>query len=203
MVESVIHDWDGVLNDSMNAVFKTYSIVTGKPIEYIRKVYNPDWRKFEKEANIPKLSDAEWHRIFREQSSDAKLFTGAKEYIKKIKVDGYKTALVTSAGLPRVKNDLRGYNISDVFDAIVAAEDVKELKPNPECLRIAVRRLGSNISECVFIGDTKEDALAAKGIDMKFIGVGWGYHPPEVIRSVDGNVIVNNFDELYRVIKKL
>lgn len=203
MIESVINDWDGFLYNSMDAILRTYSIISGKPFEVIRKLYNPDWRRFQREANIPEVSDTEWHRIFREQSSNAKLFPGAKKYLQKIKDDRYKTALATSADLPRIKTDLEKCNLSNTFDTVVTLEDVKDIKPSSECLKVAARKLDSDIQDCVYVGDTEVDALAAKNIGMKFIGVSWGYHPPEVIRRVNEDDIANSFDELYMMIKKL
>jgi HAD superfamily hydrolase (TIGR01509 family) len=202
MLESIIIDWDGTLHDSMEAVFRAYSIISGKPLEVIRKLYKPDWRRFEKEAGIPRVSDDEWHRIYREQLSDAKLFPGAKEYLQKIKNDEYKTALVTSSFSLTVRTDLEKRSLSDIFDVIVTADDVKKLKPNPECLKIAVKKLDLTVPKCIFIGDTDADACAAKNIGMKFIGVAWGFHTPEVIRSVNGDKIANNFDELYNMTVK-
>ena len=203
MVESVINDLDGTLLDSMEAVFRTYSIISEKPIEYIREMYQPDWRRFEREANMPKVSAVEWHRLFERQCSNVKLFPGAQKYLRKIKNDGYKTALVTSSNSLSVKAKLKEHKLYSIFDIVVTSDDVKELKPNPESLIIAARNLNSEIKECVSVGDTNADATASKSIGMKFIGVGWGYHSPEVIRKVNGDKIASNFEELYMMIKRV
>jgi len=192
----IILDWDGTLYNSLEAVLKTYSLISGRPVEEIRKLYTPNWKKFIKEANIPKFSDAEWRRIFVEQSVDSQSFSGAKEYLLKIR-DGHKLAVATAADFKRLMNDLTKTKLSNFFDAYVTLEDAREIKPNPKCLEIAVKKLSSEIKNCLYVGDAKEDALAAKAIGMKFIGVSWGFHKPDLIKSVNNDPVANNFNELY------
>lgn len=199
MIEGIIHDWDGCLYNGMEAALKTYSIITGKPVDYVRKIYNPNRVEFAKELQM-QVSDNEWRRIFREQTSSTGLFSGAEEYLRRVKNAGYRLALATSSSSIVVTEDLEKFRISDVFDAVVTFDDVRNLKPNPECLELSARNLKLNTRKCIYIGDMNVDAVAAKNIGMKFVGVSWGFHSSEVIKKVNNDQIAGSFDELYRMI---
>jgi HAD superfamily hydrolase (TIGR01509 family) len=202
MIKGVISDWDGCLYNSMHAVLKTYSAISGRPFEEISKAYTPNWRKFEKDENVPRVSVEEWNRIFKKHSTTLKLFPGARGCLQRIKADGRKLAIATSANLSRIDRELKRLRLSHVFDAVVTLEDVENIKPDPECLEVAARKLGSKIEECVFVGDTNADASAAKNIGMRFIGVDWGYHPAQIIKKANKEArIVHDFSELYGTIK--
>jgi HAD superfamily hydrolase (TIGR01509 family) len=203
MIKGLIHDWDGTIYDSMDVVLRTYSVISGRTVENLRKFYSPDWKKFQREAKIPDYTNEEWCRIFREQSKSSRLFSGSRGYLQKIKRDGKRLVLATSADLTRLKNDLAKTKLNGIFDLAVTLEDVKEIKPNPECLEVAVRKLNAAVEDCAYVGDTVEDALAARTIEMKFIGVGWGYNSPEAIRKINGDEVASNFDELYDIVRNL
>lgn len=201
MIGNVINDWDGTLLNSMEEILQIYAEKSGKSIEYVRKVFDPDWRVLIKILNIPGITDVEWFDAYKK--FDIKLFPGAIEYLQKIKDDGYKMALVTSSDKLSLEADLKKHKLSDIFDVVVTGDDVKDLKPNPECLKKAVEELKTSVSKCVSIGDMGAGARAAKSAGMRFIGVSWGYDNPEVIRGVNNDEIAHDFEDLYRMIKKM
>ena len=200
MIKCVIIDWDGTLIDSMETVFKIYSVHSGKPLEYIRKNFDPDWRNFIAKENLPEMSYDKWQQLL--DRFGTKIFQGAAEFLRKLKKD-YVLCLATSTTIITVNADLKRYGLSGIFDVFVTSEDVRKLKPDPECLKVALKKLNAEKEECVFVGDADADATAAKAIGMKFIGVGWGYQPPERVRRVNNDRIVNSFEELYNTIKEL
>ena len=73
-----------------------------------------------------------------------------------------------------------------LFDPIVGADDVTRLKPNPEGLL----KICSSVEhgKCWYIGDTVDDAAAAKAAGIPFIGVGHGHlgdSPLAVIEDIN------------------
>lgn len=56
-------------------------------------------------------------------------------------------------------------------------------KPNPSMLLAALAETGVNVSDAVMIGDTSFDMDMARAAKLRGIGVGWGYHPADHLRS--------------------
>lgn len=57
---------------------------------------------------------------------------------------------------------------------IVAYHDVQRVKPDPEALLLASKRLGIAPSQCIYIGDDGNDVQAARSAGFSPIGVCWG-----------------------------
>ena len=77
-----------------------------------------------------------------EQQMSYDYIAGAREFIESLRQQGIKTAIVTSSNQPKMKNVHRSHpELSELFDAILTAEDFTESKPHPQCyLRAACRR---------------------------------------------------------------
>lgn len=207
MAKAVIFDWDGFLENTMNEVKKTFDYIFIKrgikvPYEEIERNYDPNWRKFLKKFGIDDISDIEWYEAYKELGldSNASLYPGAKNFLKKLKGDGYKLAIVTSGGSYRIKERLEKYNLSNLFDAVVTLEDVSKIKPNPQGLEIVLKKLNLEPKDCIFCGDTDADALAAKRAGIRFIGKSGGLHDAKKIKMVNNDEVANDFEELYEMI---
>jgi len=59
------------------------------------------------------------------------------------------------------------------FAVFVGDEDVSEPKPSPEGLRIAIQRLGIQPEHAVYVGDSVNDALAARDAGLRFVAALW------------------------------
>lgn len=67
---------------------------------------------------------------------------------------------------------------------VVTADDVAEAKPEPDVFLVAARRLGISLSDCIVVGDSVWDLLAARR--AKALGVGLlsgGYSDAELTRA--------------------
>ena len=85
-------------------------------------------------------------------------FIGARDALKRL-AGRYPLAAVT--GRPRRDADLflEGFEIADLFTAVVTMEDAPA-KPSPAPVRLAMTRLG--VSTAWFLGDTRDDVDAAR-----------------------------------------
>ena len=57
------------------------------------------------------------------------------------------------------------------YDVLIAAEDAPRVKPSPEHVLEALRRLG-DVEKCVFVGDSLFDRVAAEGAGCAFLPTG-------------------------------
>ncbi len=82
----------------------------------------------------------------------------------------YKLAVVTRNGKAAAAKALEkitsGYEV-----IIVARDDVQNLKPHPEAMELALKKLGLAPNEIVVVGDTIHDVEAAKAVGATSIAV--------------------------------
>lgn len=82
--------------------------------------------------------------------------------------DRAQLAIVTGRPRADAERFLSRFGIADLFRAVVVREDAR-LKPDPEPVLVALRRLG--VTSAWMLGDTVDDIRAARGAEVVPIGV--------------------------------
>lgn len=117
-------------------------------------------------------------RIFRESYlPKLKRFAGARELLERLKNDGVKLVVASSAGADELDALLEQAGLQDLISAKTSSADADESKPAPDIVEIAIERAGVPAEECVMIGDTPYDITAARLAGVRIIAVrcgGWG-----------------------------
>jgi beta-phosphoglucomutase len=119
---------------------------------------------------IGDAKEAAYRSLMRERGLAG--LPGAEEWIERLAARGWRQAIASSA--PRLNVDA----VLDVlawhgrFEAVVAAEDVRRGKPDPEVFLTAAERLRTDPSACVVIEDAAAGVEAARAAGMRVIGLG-------------------------------
>jgi epoxide hydrolase-like predicted phosphatase len=59
-----------------------------------------------------------------------------------------------------------GWELDDMFDAVVISDQVGLRKPDPEIFKLTAAKLGLSPSECLFVDDTEHNLPGAAGLGM-------------------------------------
>jgi len=106
-----------------------------------------------------------------------KPFAGVRALLERVRNDGAKVALASSAKQDEVKLYKKILNIADLIDVETSSDDAEQSKPHPDIFEAVVKRLkGLSPQQMVAIGDTPYDAEAAGKAGIPTIGVrcgGW------------------------------
>lgn len=86
--------------------------------------------------------------------------------------------------------------IYDLFLSIHGADTVPKPKPDPSGLFQCCGEIELDPKECVYIGDSPSDAVAAKNAGMIAIGVLWGSHPEESLKKAPFDYLCKSVGEL-------
>ena len=99
------------------------------------------------------------------------LFPETVEVLHALKDKGARIGVVSTKFRYRLKAVLDQYFPADFFDIIIGGEDVKTMKPDPQGIGMALRKLGRNRGETLYIGDSTVDAETARNARVDFVGV--------------------------------
>lgn len=97
----------------------------------------------------------------------SQLFPETLQTLETLRELGTKVGLVTNTSAKAVNTVFQNHGLKDHFDIVVTRENVGKLKPDPEGILLAVRKLGA--TNCFMVGDLVLDVLAAKGAKVKAI----------------------------------
>jgi HAD superfamily hydrolase (TIGR01549 family) len=111
-------------------------------------------------------------------------FPKVRELFERVRADGKRIALASSAKQEDLKTYRRIANIDGLVDVETSSDDAEQSKPHPDILESTMRRLGlSDPTVAVMIGDTPYDAEAASKIGLRALGVLCGGFPEADLRA--------------------
>jgi phosphoglycolate phosphatase len=80
--------------------------------------------------------------------------------------------------------------LEDYFDFVIGGDALPQRKPDPEPLLHAAARLGIEPGACLMIGDSSNDAMAARAAGMPIVLVPYGYTEDQPIETIDCDAVV-------------
>lgn len=130
------------------------------------------------------------------------LFAGAKDALERLAVQGWLIGIVTNKGRFGLTNMLAHHGIDHLINVSFTADDTA-VKPAPDMAKAAIDYFDIPASRAAMIGDTINDALCAKGANIAFLGVDWGYHDNGTLRAHDAVHIASDFPDLVHYVNQL
>ena len=116
------------------------------------------------------------YRALADKTMTAKTFfyPEALSTLKMLRARGAKIAIISSKTSHRIREAFVRDKDEDLIDFIIGCEEVKELKPSPEGIFLALARFGAKPADALYTGDSTTDAAAAKNAGVAFYGVTHG-----------------------------
>ena len=201
---AVLWDMDGTLLDSAEYHWLSWrEVLAAEGFELTRKRFTESFGRrndatlrayFGEEfplsevERIGAIKESRYREMVRKQGVE--LLPGVGGWLARLKADGWRQALASSASLLNVEAILGSLNVGDFFDAIVSAEDVQTGKPDPEVFLVAAARVSATPARCVVIEDAPAGLEAARLAGMRTIGVLSSH------TSLAADVVVRTLEEL-------
>jgi len=194
VIKAVIFDFGGVIRasfgeswtkDIANAYNVSEKLLLPKmqfPREFFRKGIineNQFWEQLSLELNkpIPKNKNDLWRRGYEK---DFYIYPEMINFVKKIKKQNFKTAILSNTIQPYVEI-IRKHKGYEEFDVVVLSCEAGLQKPEQDIYLLTTNRLKVGPEECVFIDDLNENLGPAKELGMQVV---LAQNPKQVIDDV-------------------
>lgn len=135
--------------------------------------------------------------------SGSPLFPEVKETLIALHQAGYQLVLITNKPSKFVPELMDYLEISQLFTMMLGANDSVKIKPHPTPIFKILGELGLFQSEFVFVGDSRNDILAAKNAGVVSIALTYGYNYGESIATASPDYMIDDFAELLPLIQRL
>lgn len=209
----VLFDLDGTVIDSTEAIVESFGVAFkhfGKPAptaeDVISKIGHPLKVMFAKlgiEENIVDEVVARYKEHYRSVCNEKTvLIPNAAEAVK-LMAKHATLGVVTTKTTQFSKDILVHLGIGEYFETVVGFDDVKNPKPHPEPILLALERLGNPEGKKWMIGDTPLDIMAANEAKVTPMAVLSGYASKELLSSYDAAIFDDVLDACRAIISSL
>ncbi|WP_236208199.1 phosphoglycolate phosphatase [Pseudomonas tohonis] len=210
----VMFDLDGTLVDSvpdLAAAIDHMLVTLGRPaagIERVREWVGNGARVLVRRALAGGLDHGAVHdedaekalEIFMEAYADSHSLTvvypGVAETLRWLKKKGVELALITNKPERFVAPLLDEMKLGRYFPLIIAGDTLPQQKPDPAALLHVMHMTGTSRSESLFIGDSRNDVLAAKAAGVQCVALSYGYNHGRPISEEEPALVVDDLREL-------
>jgi HAD superfamily hydrolase (TIGR01509 family) len=181
MFRAVLFDMDGVVIDTEREVTAFWTALAdrhGIPLtdEIFDRHILGSPSTYTLQHVFPGLSEAEQQSVHQdlERSETQQIYTpvkGVVELLRALAEHGVPTALVTSGMRWKVEAVVEQLGLAGLFTVQVVGSDITYGKPDPECYRLAARRLDVPPDQCIVFEDSINGMKAAVAAGTCGVGV--------------------------------
>lgn len=130
------------------------------------------------------------------------IYPGVKEGLELLRAQGFPMVCVTNKS-ERFTLPLLDYvSLSGYFTLVVAGDTLPQKKPDPAPLLHACKHLKVEPAEMLMVGDSLNDAQAARAAGCPIFCVTYGYNEGHDVRTLDVDAIVESLVDATRLISK-
>lgn len=112
-------------------------------------------------------------------TASSQLYDGVLDMLDSLKSRGMAVGIVTTKYAYRIEGIFDKYHARHLLDLIVGGDSVKAKKPDPEGVLYALKTLGLQKDEVLYVGDSVVDAKTAQSAGVPFCAVLTGTTPAE------------------------
>jgi phosphoglycolate phosphatase len=127
---------------------------------------------------------------------ETRLYPDVINTLTELKKRGYRLAIITNKPERFITPIIDGLELNGLFELIIGGDTLEKRKPDPLPLHYACQQLSVNTDQCVMIGDSKNDILAAKAASMQSVALTYGYNYGENISIYQPELIIDDFADL-------
>lgn len=127
-------------------------------------------------------------------------FTGVNELLELLMAAGYKLGIVTSKKAINAQHTVDDLGIAHFFQCIIAEEDAPRVKPAPDPILAACKRLNISPDDAVYVGDNPDDMIAAHAAGMNAIAVSWSLRSIDELQQAGADYFINSPMDLLLVL---
>lgn len=126
----------------------------------------------------------------------AQVYPGVVEGLRRMQEEGFKMACLTNKPLAFAQQLLKMKGLDGYFSQVFGGDSFERKKPDPMPLLKTCEALSSAPVRTLMLGDSSNDARAARAAGCPVVLVTYGYNHGQPIRAVDADGFVDSFAEL-------
>ncbi|MBR9680547.1 MAG: HAD family hydrolase [Candidatus Altiarchaeota archaeon] len=207
---NLIFDWGGTLSDTFERFVEAATLMFDELNETFGKNHQANPVEFRKHFGIPYMKF--WNYFYPElkketqdnlykkyllevsEEREVKEVEGASEVLKYLDSKGHNLFVVSSDRPETLIKDIKDKGFDTYFNEVYSKVHEKK-----EVLNELVEKYNMDKTETYYIGDIKDDVLAAKSAGIKSVGFSGGFQSREFLEEAKPDYLVNKLVELKNI----
>lgn len=209
-VKALLFDFDGTLLNTNELIIQTFMHVLNERFPQfspkdclkfigpsLKQTFN-DIAPGEEEALIAKYRawNIEHHDELVSQYPDV------VSTLEQLKAQGILLAIVSTKRNDTIDRGLSILGAAHLFDVRIGTDDVKNVKPDPEPVLLALERLGIDKDDAIMIGDNSHDIEAGHRAGVRAAGVAWAIKGEAYLQQYQPEYILHHMTDLLDIVKE-
>jgi len=143
-----------------------------------------------------------FEKHYTELLLQSKPFAGVAEGLDAMKAAGYRLGCITNKLASYTEPLLKGIGLADYFEIVLSGDTLPEKKPHPLPLLHAAKFFGIPVGQLLLIGDSLNDAVAARAAGCPVFCVPYGYNHGEPVDGLDLDAVIENLPAALTLIER-
>lgn len=144
--------------------------------------------------------------IFEQHYSElllqSKPFAGVIEGLDAMQAAGYRLGCITNKLAHYTEPLLKGVGLAKYFELVLSGDTLPEKKPHPLPLLHAAKYFGIPVERLLLIGDSLNDAVAARAAGCPVFCVPYGYNHGEPVDGLDLDAVITDLPAALQLIRR-
>lgn len=151
-------------------------------------------------AGVQQLFPQAWaryeHHYLAINGDHADVYPGVVEGLERLAAQGLKLACTTNKPTAFARPLLEKKGLARYFGVLFGGDAFERKKPDPLPLLKTCEALGTTPARTLMLGDSSNDAKAARAAGCPVALVTYGYNHGEPVRGVDADAFIDRLDQL-------
>jgi len=126
----------------------------------------------------------------------ARVYPGVVQGVRSLRAAGLRLACLTNKPGEFARELLRAKELGPFFEVVFGGDAFARKKPDPLPLLETCAVLGTDPAGTLMVGDSRNDAAAARAAGCPVVLVTYGYNHGEPVRGVDADAYVDSLAEV-------
>ena len=136
------------------------------------------------------------HHYLAINGQHADVFAGVVEGLQALRAAGLRLACLTNKPTAFARPLLALKGLDGYFDHVFGGDAFARKKPDPLPLIETCKALGSSPSRTLMVGDSSNDAAAARAAGCPVVLVSYGYNHGEPVAAAGADAVVDRIDQI-------
>jgi len=142
-----------------------------------------------------------FEKHYAELLLQSKPFPGVMEGLEALKAAGFRLGCITNKVARYTEPLLKGLGLAQYFEIVLSGDSLPEKKPHPMPLLQCAKFFNVPIQQLLLIGDSLNDAVAARAAGCPVFCVPYGYNHGEPVDGLDLDAVVGDLHAALKLVQ--